>query len=220
MNFKDSGDEAAGNIGPLDDLPPSYVRDSTKGKFTGLVDAKISSSDRELLRLDPLEMDRKLTERLLKSLSNDGTVGRRGDGGDGDDDNDEDSLATMERMGRRIQEEEIAFNTLGRKSSDIEDSIGGLRDDRDEDGDGEYSDPSGFTAPLIQVEQLKQSLDEEKKSRKNDGTLDGAGETMELVNVKTSTTKKKKDTTMTATGMDKSGIEVATTYDGKTQMVS
>jgi len=74
-------------------------------------------------------------------------------------------------------------------------------------------------ANRIQVERLKQSLDKEKKSRKNDGTLDGGRETMELVNVKTPLSKKKKDTTMTGTGMDKSGLAVATTYDGKTQMV-
>jgi len=43
LNFEDSQDESSGNIGPKDELPPNYIRDAATGKFTGRIQAEISS---------------------------------------------------------------------------------------------------------------------------------------------------------------------------------
>ncbi len=125
VNYKDvdidgESDESNVNIGP--DLPPNYIRDSATGKFTGKIQKELSSEEVRLLKLSPLAKDQALTERVTDALSNEG----------------------LEHSSRRIREQEIAFNVLGRKVPDVSEAI------TSEAADGDVTD--SFTAPLTDEE--------------------------------------------------------------------
>jgi ribosomal protein S18 len=105
LDFKDSTDEQSGNLGPKDDFPPNYIRDTATGKFTGKVQSELSSKDATLLQLDALGLDKLLSERLQQALSL-----------------KKDALGTnqhLEDLARRIREEESTLNPLGRSVSDL-----------------------------------------------------------------------------------------------------
>uniref|UniRef100_A0A7S4KA27 Ribosomal protein S18 n=1 Tax=Odontella aurita TaxID=265563 RepID=A0A7S4KA27_9STRA len=126
LNFKDSPDsETGGNLGS--ELPPSYVRDPTTGKFTGQVEAEMTREDEMLLNLTPSEKERALADRFVSSWN----------------DAEKDETGTSARQGEvasRIRDEEMALNVLGRKPS----STIGLGEDDPEAGK--------FSKPLSQSE--------------------------------------------------------------------
>lgn len=104
LHFQDSFEEEAGNIGPKDSLPPNYIRDSQTGKFTGKIRAEISKEDQQLLNMSQVSKDRLLRLRVEEHIARDDTLDVRNDGSH-----------TMANVARRIREEEITFNTLGRQ---------------------------------------------------------------------------------------------------------
>lgn len=126
LNFEDSPDSATGgNIGS--DLPPSYVRDPTTGKFTGQVEAEMTRADEVLLNLNQSEKERTLADRFVSSWN----------------DSEKDETGTSARKGEvasRIRDEEMALNVLGRKPSS---TIGLGEDD---------PDAGKFTKPLSKSE--------------------------------------------------------------------
>ena len=112
-----SDESAAINIGPKDDLPPNYIRDAATGKFTGKVQKEISRQEAELLRLSSPAKDRLLAKKFSETMEKE----------------------ELEFSSRRIREHEMAFNTLGRKVSDVIDAT----DTKESDNEsiGTYSSP-------------------------------------------------------------------------------
>lgn len=102
VNYKDgdsdgNNEESAVNIGPKDDLPPNYIRDSATGKFTGKIQREVSREEANLLKLSPLAKERLLAKQFSETVGNE----------------------ELETASRRIREQDIAFNTLGRKVADL-----------------------------------------------------------------------------------------------------
>lgn len=102
VNYKDgdsdgNDEESAVNIGPKDDLPPNYIRDSATGKFTGKIQREVSREEANLLKLSPLAKERLLAKQFSETVGNE----------------------ELETASRRIREQDIAFNTLGRKVADL-----------------------------------------------------------------------------------------------------
>lgn len=126
LKFEDSPDsESNGNIGS--DLPPSYVRDPTTGKFTGQVEAEMTRDDEMLLNLTQSEKERALADRFVSSWN----------------DAEKDETGTSARQGEiasSIRDEEMALNVLGRKPSS---TVGLGADD---------PDAGKFTKPLSKSE--------------------------------------------------------------------
>lgn len=108
LHFQDSFEEEAGNIGPKDSLPPNYIRDSQTGKFTGKIRAEISKEDQQLLNMSQVSKDRLLRLRVEEHIARDDTLDVRNDGSH-----------TMANVARRIREEEITLNTLGRQADHV-----------------------------------------------------------------------------------------------------
>lgn len=108
VNFQDSSDETSGNIGPRESLPPQYIRDNTTGKFTGEIKGEISEQDRQLLNLGGLAKERMVAIKFDKSISKADTF-----------DISSSSKHSMANIARRIREETMTLNTVGRKVSDV-----------------------------------------------------------------------------------------------------
>jgi len=153
VNYKDvdvdgKSDEAAFNIGP--DLPPSYIRDAATGKFTGKIQKEVSSQEAHLLKLSGLAKGQAMAKKFSDALSDEG----------------------LEDSSRRIREQEFAFNTLGRKVSDVSESIAS------EAADGTIVDSN--TAPLTDEEfrSLKKFMQKsstgEEETRSINGFLQNA----------------------------------------------
>jgi Ribosomal protein S18 len=120
LHFQDSLEEESGNIGPRDSLPPNYIRDSQTGKFTGKIRAEVSKEDQQMLNMSQVAKDRLLKLRVEEHISKDDTLDSIAATSSDDDD---DGSYTMANVARRIREEEITLNTLGRKVDDILESI-------------------------------------------------------------------------------------------------
>ena len=110
VHFQDSAgqDSGNGNIGPKDSLPPNYIRDSATGKFTGEIQAQVSNEEKTLLNLGPIAKERLLSKKFEQSLI---------------DDSDDSNSHSMASVARRIREEETAFNTFGRKVTDVAEAL-------------------------------------------------------------------------------------------------
>jgi ribosomal protein S18 len=138
VHFEDSSSEASGNIGPKDSLPPNYIRDSATGKFTGQIQTEATAQEKRLLNLDPMAKDRMLTEKFEELLQNDDVMEK------------DESAYSMANVARRIREEKIALNTLGRKVTDVEEALEhGDYDDLDDD-DREYASSAPLSADELE----------------------------------------------------------------------
>ena len=142
VHFQDSANQESGNIGPKDSLPPNYIRDSATGKFTGEIQAEATYEEKRLLNLDPMTKGRMLSERFQGAL-------------EADSKDSSSSQSLMANVARRIREEEIAMNTLGRKVSDVEKALLEMSEDENDDDDididgnsGDDDDEIDSSAPL------------------------------------------------------------------------
>ena len=102
LHYKDSESnvDGEGNIGPKDDLPPNYIRDATTGKFTGLIQKELSQEEEDLLKMSPLAKQN-LLARNFKEIDD----------------------TELKNASRKIREQKFAFNSLGRKVSDVSEAI-------------------------------------------------------------------------------------------------
>lgn len=125
VNYEDGEDH--GKLGPKNDLPPRYVRDSATGKFTGKVEQDLTDEEQRMLDMDDIDRHQIITRRLVKQWNK--------------PDEDGDSKHQQD-VARRIREEDMALNTFGR-SVDAQ-STKGVTDD----GDEAYEDEEGFSRPL------------------------------------------------------------------------
>lgn len=94
-NFQDGNE--IGKIGPMDSLPPEYVRDATTGRMTGQVRTELSSLEKELLSADSVQQQDLLADRLQEHWSK--TAG-------------EENL--LSSLGGRIRQAQKDLNILGR----------------------------------------------------------------------------------------------------------
>ncbi len=126
VNYQDGEDY--GKVGPKEDLPPRYVRDSATGKFTGQVEQDLTEEQQRMLKMDDMDRHQIITERLVEHWNK--SVDETGDSEHQSD------------VAARIREEDMALNTLGR-SVDAQ-STKGIMDD----GEEAYDDDTGFSKPL------------------------------------------------------------------------
>lgn len=174
LYFQDSAEdgEETGNIGPKESLPPNYIRDSQTGKFTGKIRAEISQEDQQLLNLGPMAKNRLLKLRMEENISKEDTLDLRMN----------DESYTMANVARRIREEKIAFNTLGRQVDPISlattttAAVNSTTVVRDEKGVGGGDDAvlktsSSFSAPLTPEEVHSLHKFMQKTSSKNEKDL-------------------------------------------------
>lgn len=126
VNYEDGDDP--GKIGPKEELPPRYVRDSATGKFTGQVEQDLTAEERKMLDMDDIDRHQIITKRLVKQWNKS---------------SDEIGDSTHQSdVAKRIREQDVALNTLGR-SVDAQSTKGVL-----DDGDEAYEDEEGFSKPL------------------------------------------------------------------------
>jgi len=127
VNYNDGSDQ--GKLGPSSELPPRYVRDTATGKFTGEIEVEVTEEERKLLNMDDLEKERALINRLVEQWEESETT-------------ETGESVKQAELARRIREEEMAMNTLGR--SPQAQSAKGVS----EDGQEAYQDEEGFSKPL------------------------------------------------------------------------
>jgi ribosomal protein S18 len=132
LNFDDG--ENLGKLGPT--TPPKYRRDAVTGKFTGEEETELSPSERRLLNMDALQEHDYLVDRVLKEWNVEVS----------DDDEKDGEPQQLAKFARRIREDNIGMNTLGR-SVESQAFRGKL-----EDGEDAYEDPSGLSKPLSPAE--------------------------------------------------------------------
>jgi small subunit ribosomal protein S18 len=97
VNFEDGAD----NIGPERSFPPKYKRDATTGRLTGEVEAEVTEEERNILKADPLERERRMISRLESHWQEEGA--------------DETGLPTeLSKLGRRVRQAEMGLNVVGR----------------------------------------------------------------------------------------------------------
>lgn len=130
VNF-DQGTEP-GNLGT--NLPPKYKRDSMTGKFTGEEEQEMTGAEKKLLKMDPIEEQ----EYLLEKVLNDWDLSEE-DGATG-------APKRLSELARRVRRDNMGLNTLGRsvEAQSVKPVL--------EDGDGGYVDPTGFSKPLSPAE--------------------------------------------------------------------
>eukprot|EP00980_Cylindrotheca_fusiformis_P007859 scaffold1669_cov129-Cylindrotheca_fusiformis.AAC.70 len=129
VDFEDGEDH--GKLGPS--IPPRYKRDSMTGKFTGEKETELTAGERKLLKMDSVEEQ----EYLLEKLMSDWDVSDDGEGR---------GNTKLSQLAQRIREDNAGMNVLGR-SVEAQSAKGKL-----EDGEDSYSDPSGFSKPLSPAE--------------------------------------------------------------------
>jgi len=127
LNFDDGSD----GLGPT--LPPSYKRDKTTGAFTGEIENELSDADKELLKADDVQLDRKLTDSFEKHWEKEGL-------------DESGSPKELNQLGKRVRESEMALNVLGR-SVRAQASAEEL-----DDGSELGRDKKGFTQQLTKQE--------------------------------------------------------------------
>jgi ribosomal protein S18 len=125
----DDGEE---NLGQPSDLPPKYIRDRATGKFTGRVEEELTERQLRLLKGDSLDVEKVVREEWEEQWN--AAVDEAGDS------------ALHAEAAKRIREEEMALNTLGR--SPRTQSVEGI----DKDGNKTYQDETGFSKPLSPAE--------------------------------------------------------------------
>ena len=96
IKFEDGDDQ----LGPR--LPPKYKRDAATGKLTGDVEAELTAEERDILRMDPLERDKLVLKRLVKSWEEERTDKATGD------------PQAMADFARRVRLAKMSLNVLGR----------------------------------------------------------------------------------------------------------
>jgi len=126
VHYEDGEDH--GKLGPKKDLPPRYVRDSATGMFTGKVEQDLTEEEQRMFEMDDIDRHRIITKRLVKQWNK--SVDEMGDSEHEVD------------VARRIREEDMALNTLGR-SVDAQSTKGVM-----DNGDEAYEDDKGFSKPL------------------------------------------------------------------------
>jgi ribosomal protein S18 len=126
--FEDGSD--LGKLGPKS--PPRYKRDAVTGKFTGEQEIELTVREKKLLNMDPIEEQNYLLDKVMKEWNIDSK-----DGGEPE---------KLSKLAKRIQEDNMGINTLGR--SVASQSYRGKL----EDGDDAYVDKSGFSKPLSPAE--------------------------------------------------------------------
>jgi ribosomal protein S18 len=122
--FEDGSD--LGKLGPKS--PPRYKRDAVTGKFTGEQEIELTKREKKLLNMDPIEEQEYLLDKVMKEWNIDGKDGEE--------------PKQLSNFAKRIQEDNMGMNTLGR--SVASQSYRGKL----EDGDDAYVDKSGFSKPL------------------------------------------------------------------------
>ncbi|KAL3908769.1 MAG: hypothetical protein SGILL_008357 [Bacillariaceae sp.] len=125
VHFEDGSD--LGKLGP--DSPPRYKRDAVTGKFTGEKETELTGDEKKLLNMDPIEEQEYLLDKVMKEWNVDD------ESGDGEPE-------TVAKLAKRIREDNMGLNTLGRSVASR--SFPGKL----EDGDDAYADESGFSKPL------------------------------------------------------------------------
>jgi ribosomal protein S18 len=126
--FEDGSD--MGKLGPKS--PPRYKRDVVTGKFTGEQEIELTEHEKKLLNMDPIEEQEYLLDKVMKEWN----INVKGN----------DEQEKLSKLAKRIQEDNMGMNTLGR-SVESQAFRGEL-----EDGDGAYVDKSGFSKPLSPAE--------------------------------------------------------------------
>jgi len=120
VNFQDTTSNGNGNIGPKESLPPNYIRDSATGKFTGEIVEEASQEDKKMLNLGPIGQENLLKKRIEEYISRDDVLDKKYGDGTTSDGTSTSSSYSMANVARRIREEDVAFNTLGRKVTDLQ----------------------------------------------------------------------------------------------------
>jgi small subunit ribosomal protein S18 len=113
-------------------LPPKYIRDRATGKFIGRVEEELTERQLRLLKGDSLDVEKVVREEWEEQWN--AAVDEAGDS------------ALHAEAAKRIREEEMALNTLGR--SPRTQSVKGI----DKDGNETYQDETGFSKPLSPAE--------------------------------------------------------------------
>jgi small subunit ribosomal protein S18 len=129
VNFEDGTDH--GKLGPT--IPPRYKRDAMTGKFTGEEETEITEKQRKLLKMDPVQEQ----EYLLEKVFNDWDIS---------DEDEEEGSQKLSKFAQRVRQDSMGMNILGR-SVEAQSQRGKL-----EDGEDEYSDETGFSKPLSPAE--------------------------------------------------------------------
>lgn len=142
VDFEDGEDH--GKLGPS--IPPRYKRDLMTGKFTGEKETELSERERKLLKMDTLQEQ----EYLLEKLMSDWEISDDGEGS---------GNVKLAELAQRVREDNMGMNVLGR-SVEAQSTKGKL-----EDGEDAYADPSGFSKPLspAEFEVFKKYMSEEHK---------------------------------------------------------
>lgn len=125
VDFEDGTEH--GGLGPA--MPPRFKRDELTGKFTGEKEMDISDRDRKFLKMDPIEEQEQLLDRVMKEFKISGLNDAAGDG-------------KLSKLANRIRDDNIGVNTLGR-SVESQSFQGKL-----DDGDEAHSDRTGLSKPL------------------------------------------------------------------------
>lgn len=100
VSFEDGDDK----VGPANQWPPMYKRDSATGKLTSEVASELTEEEKEILKMDPLERDQLLLKRVVQSWETDQA---------GDDAKTKDPIA-MANFARRVRLAKMSLNVLGR----------------------------------------------------------------------------------------------------------
>jgi small subunit ribosomal protein S18 len=127
VHFEDGSDK----LGP--DSPPRYRRDAVTGKFTGEQEKELTTEERKLLNMDPIEEQEYLLDKVMREWN----IEADGEGKEPE---------TLAKLAKRIREDNMGLNTLGR-SVESQAFRGKL-----EDGEDAYADESGFSKPLSPAE--------------------------------------------------------------------
>lgn len=133
VSFDDGED--LGKVGPTSQLPPKYKRDAATGKLTGDVEADLTSGEREMLRMDHLERDRLMLQRIVESWKDDNIDEKTGD------------PKPVADFARRVRLAKMSLNVLGR-SVEAQSAKTVLHDGDEVGRDNE----SGFTQHLTRSE--------------------------------------------------------------------
>jgi ribosomal protein S18 len=142
VDFEDGEDH--GKLGPS--IPPRYKRDSMTGKFTGEKETELTDREKKLLKMDTVEEQEYLLEKLMYDW-------------DVSDDDEGRGNVKLSKLAQRVREDNAALNVLGR-SVEAQSTKGKL-----EDGEDAYADPSGFSKPLSpsEFEVFKKYMSDEHK---------------------------------------------------------
>eukprot|EP00934_Nitzschia_sp_Nitz4_P004897 Nitzschia sp. Nitz4//scaffold11_size288233//105075//106184//NITZ4_000761-RA/size288233-processed-gene-0.156-mRNA-1//1//CDS//3329534035//4887//frame0 len=173
VNFEDGTEQ--GNLGSS--LPPKYKRDVMTGKFTGETEQELTASEKKLLRMDPIEEQ----EYLLEKVLNDWDLDEKEEGTE--------APKRLADLARRVRRDNVGLTTLGR-SVEAQAAVSKL-----EDGEDGFVDPTGFSKPLSasefkvfkkhMAEEYEMDIDEDDipvESTSGRGVLDGYADTDELNN--------------------------------------